>query len=162
MRSRTTAFAAFTLFLVASVSLAADRGPQPVDLTPQFRAAGVTIPGFQALEVGGIVLLRGSAFDHMSAEDAGRIALSLGYTRVANLVRVTTPVDDDSIKRLAERELSIHRSLDGCKFSVGSENGVVNIAGEVRNPVQKDVAIALVRTIDGVKDVRAANLVAQR
>ena len=154
VKARTIAFS-ICLLLAATTLAAKDRGPQPVDLTAQFRGAGVTMSNFEALELGGIVLLRGLAPDHATAEDAGRIAQTLGYARVANLVQVATPVDDKAIERNAERELAVQRSLDGCQFSVQSQNGVVKVAGLVHEELQKDMAVQLIRNIDGVKEVHA-------
>ena len=59
------------------------------------------------------------------------------------------------IARAAERELTVHRALDGCQFRVSSDKGVVRLAGRVRHELQKDVAIALLRTIDGVQSVES-------
>jgi osmotically-inducible protein OsmY len=125
------------------------------DLTPSFKAAGIQIDRLQATEVGGIVILRGRVADRAAALEAGRFAQTLGYKRVANLIQVTTPPDDAAIARKAERELAIHRSLDGCNFRVGSDKGVVRVAGTVRHELQKDVAVELLRNIDGVRAVRA-------
>ncbi|HEV8658519.1 MAG TPA: BON domain-containing protein [Thermoanaerobaculia bacterium] len=149
--------AAVLLLLLATTAFAAkqDSGPQPTDLTPQFRAEGFAIDRLQAFEIGGVVVIRGRALDAAVAEDAGRFAQSLGYTRIANLVKVVAPPDDAVIERLAERELSRHRSLDGCTFYIDSDNGVVRLAGHVRHQLQKDYAIELLRNIDGVREVHA-------
>lgn len=129
--------------------------PQANDLTPSFKAAGINIDRLQATEVGGIVVLRGRVTDRAAAVDAGRFAQKLGYRRVANLIQVSEAPDDALIARKAERELAIHRSLDGCSFSVGSQQGVVRVAGTVRHELQKDVALQLLRNIDGVRAVRS-------
>lgn len=129
--------------------------PQAVDLTPQFRSAGLAIDGLRAFAIGGVVVIRGRVYDRSVAEDAGRLAQSLGYSRVANLVQVKSPPDDAAIERYAERELTIHRSLDGCTFHVDSDRGILNVNGTVQNDVQKDVAIQLLRNIDGVREVHA-------
>ena len=124
-----------------------------VDLTAQLSEA--KIDGLSAIEVGGIVVLRGTTTDTASALRAGVLAQNLGYARVANLIRVVTPPDDAKIQRTAERQLSIHRSLDGCKFRVDSTAGVITVAGSVDHELQKDVAIALLRQIDGVRSVHS-------
>ena len=110
----------------------------------------------QVSEVGGIVVIRGRTLDRAKAESAGRIAQSLGYARVANLVQITEPADDAAIQRRAERELAIHRSLDGCSFRVESQQGVVRIAGRVHSELQKDVAVQLLRNVDGVREVHSS------
>ena len=129
--------------------------PQPMDLTPQFRAAGLAIDRLQVYEIGGVVLIRGRARDRSMVEEAGRFAESLGYSRIANLLQVVSPPNDAAIERFAERELSTHRSLDGCTFHVDSEKGIVRLAGRVRHELQKDYAIELLRNIDGVREIHA-------
>src|SRR5213595_2524855 len=98
------------LFVSASYAAAAS-APAANDITAKFISAGVAVPDLSAVEVGGIVVLRGNAISPAEAEQAGQIARDLGYTRVANLVRVLEPADDATIQRLAERELSRHRGL---------------------------------------------------
>jgi osmotically-inducible protein OsmY len=148
--------ALLSLFVAVAVFAAKPASaPQPTDLTPQFRAAGLAIDRLQAFEIGGVVVIRGRSLDRTAAEDAGRFAQSLGYTRIANLVQIVSPPDDAAIERRAERELSRHRSLDGCTFRVDSDNGVVRVAGHVQHELQKDYAVELLRNIDGVREVRS-------
>jgi osmotically-inducible protein OsmY len=151
-----TALAAVVALTLSTVpAMAAE--PQVNDLTSQFRTAGLgDVAGLQVMEVGGIVVIRGRTIDKATADVAGRIATSLGYTRVANLVQVVQPIDDAAIARVAERELTKHRSLDGCNFRVGSKGGVVTVGGTVKYELQKDVAIGLLRTIDGVRSVQSS------
>jgi osmotically-inducible protein OsmY len=99
------------------------------------------------------VVIRGRTDDRAAAEQAATLAQGLGYARVANLIQVLVPADDTAIERLAERQLGLSRSLDGCQIHVDSDNGVVRLNGTVRSELQKDVAIQLVRTIYGVKSV---------
>jgi len=145
---------ASVIFLMP-VAVYADQ-PEAVDLTSSFRAAGLTdIDRLQVYEVGGIVILRGRTDSNMRAEDAGRLATSLGYTRVANLIQLTSAPDDAVILRAAERALSRHRSLDGCKLRVDSQHGIVRIAGTVHSQLQEQVAIELVKNVDGVRSVQS-------
>lgn len=130
--------------------------PATHDLTQQFVTAGVSVEGLRAVEVGGIVVLRGRTTDRSSAEQAGSVAQSLGYARVANLIQVAGVPDDARIERVAERKLAIHRSLDGTQIAIDSTNGVVRLTGKVSNELQKDMAASLVRTIDGVRAVQVA------
>jgi osmotically-inducible protein OsmY len=143
--------------LLATTLAAAPRSPvpQPLDLTPQFRSAGSVVDRLQAFEIGGVVIIRGRTFDRLVAAEAGRIARNLGYSRVANLVQVLDRPDDAAIEREAERELTMHPSLDGSRLSIRSEQGVIHVGGRVRHELQKDVAIQLLRNIDGVSEVRA-------
>lgn len=146
---RSVAIAAI-LILTTPAALAAQ--PQTNDITEQFRNSGATIDRLQVYEVAGIVIIRGRAADKTQAEVLGRHANSLGYTRVANLIQIVEN-DDAEITRAAERELTIHRSLDGCRFTVSADKGVVRVAGQVRHELQKDVAVQVLRSIDGVKSV---------
>jgi osmotically-inducible protein OsmY len=107
------------------------------------------------MEVGGIVVLRGRAVDPAAALQAATLTQGLGYTRVANLIVVVQPIDDVAIERFAERKLGMSRGLEGCNFQIDSDNGVVKLNGTVQSELQKDMAVQLVRTIDGVKSVQA-------
>ncbi|HSP35406.1 MAG TPA: BON domain-containing protein [Thermoanaerobaculia bacterium] len=150
-----TTAAAFAMFLTTAAFAQKHDAPQATDLTPQFRSAALPIANLRVWEIGGIVLIRGEAIDRAVAQQAGVLATSLGYSRVANLVSVVAPPDDAKIQRAAERELSRHRSLDGCKLSVDSKQGVVHVAGTVAEADQKDEVVTVLRTVDGVRDVRA-------
>jgi osmotically-inducible protein OsmY len=151
----TVAALAMAMLLIAPAALAATTQPQTTDLTKVFIDRGVAVDGLQVTEVGGIVVMRGRVALREQAEQAGKIATELGYGRVANLIQVIEPIDDVRIERTAERELTIHRSLDGCRFSVDSKKGVISINGKVTHELQKDVAISLLRNIDGVREVRS-------
>jgi osmotically-inducible protein OsmY len=150
LKARTVAIAAIVIALTPA-ALAAT--PQTIDLTDQFRVAGTTVDRLQVYEISGIVVIRGRVADKAQAEIIGQHAATLGYTRVANLIQIVEDTDA-RITRAAERELTIHRSLDGCRFQVSSDNGIVKVAGSVRHELQKDVALQLLRGIDGVKSVQ--------
>jgi len=153
--NRTTAWKAaplvMAMLLIAAVASAAPQEPSATDVTAKF--TGLTIDGFRAVEVGGIVVLRGRTFDRAQAEQAAIMATTLGYTRVANLVQVSDPIDDAAIERMAERRIGLNRSLDGCSIHIDSDQGAVRLAGTVKNELQKDVAVQTLRSIDGVKSV---------
>ncbi len=140
---------------VLSIPLLAQQ-PGTRDLTQQFVTAGVAVEGLRAVEVGGIVVLRGWTADKAAAEQASSVAQSLGFARVANLIQITDVPDDAKIMRAAERQLAVHRGLDGTQIMVDSTNGVVRLTGKVSNEVQKDVAVNLVRKIEGVRAVQMA------
>lgn len=152
--ARNFVLAAAFLFIAGPIAQAAQ--PQTHELTQQFKDAGYDLPALRVVEVGGIVVIRGRADEASQAEALGTFAQSLGYSRVANLVQVLPAPDDRAIERIAERELTVQRSLDGCKFRVDSSHGVLHLAGTVQHELQKDVAIQLVRNIDGVREVRAS------
>ena len=144
---------AILLTVVATTTVAADE-PRTVDLTKAFRDAGVTIDRLQVIEVGGIIVIRGRAQEKAEAELAGLTARRLGYERVANLIQVFEAPDDAVIQRTAERELTVHRALDGCRFTVDSKKGILRVNGSVRHELQKDVAAQVLRNIDGVREVK--------
>ena len=125
------------------------------NLTPQFASNGFAIDRLQALEVGGVVVLRGRTYDRSAAEAATLYARLLGYSRVANLIQILEMPNDIEIRRAAERELAMHRSLHGSRLSVASDNGVLFVRGRVKNELQKDMAVAVLRSVQGVREVRA-------
>jgi len=131
--------------------------PETKDLTKLFRDGGVNVQQLQVVEIGGIVVIRGRTDNMDRAAEAGRFAESLGYTRVANLVQLRLSADDATITRKAERELSIHRGLDGTNISVASRDGIVSLGGRL-NELQRDMAVQLVRNIDGVRGVNTVGL----
>jgi osmotically-inducible protein OsmY len=147
--TKTVAIAAI---LVAMSSPASAATPQTTDLTTTFRGAGAVVDRLQVYEIAGIVIIRGRAADKAEAETLSRYAQMLGYARVANLIQIVKH-EDELIARKAERELSAHRSLDGCHFRVTSAKGVVKVSGRVTHELQKDVALQVVRSIDGVQSV---------
>lgn len=154
MRTILTAVAiAVTMTITSPVAFAAS--PAATDLTDLFRSAGASVDRLQVYEIAGIVIIRGQAASHVEAAQTGAIAQSLGYARVANLIQVIEHRDDE-IARAAQMELAVHRSLDGCRFIISSENGIVTVAGHVQHELQKDVAAAVLRSIDGVQGVELA------
>lgn len=162
MRTAPLLFAACLTVLTVAASPAAVRrapAPEPKDLTAQFTSGGINLERLQVYEIGGIVLIRGRAYSKSEAETAGKFALSLGYSRVANLIQVVEPPDDVTIVRTAERALTIYGALDGCRFKVDSKLGVVRVDGTVQHDTQKDMAVQIVRNIEGVRQVRAEGLV---
>lgn len=152
---RSSGAAAVVTFILCATPIVAQQ-PATRDLTQQFVSAGVAIEDLRAVEVGGIVVLRGRTTDKGAAEQAASVAQSLGYARVANLIQVAEVPDDARITRVAERELSIHRGLDGTRIAIDTTNGVVRLRGTVSNELQKDMALTLVRNIDGVRAVQIA------
>lgn len=154
-RVRIGVLALAAMWLLAALPVVAEQ-PATHDLTQQFLKAGVSVDGFRAIEVGGIVVLRGTVADRIAAESASSVAQSLGYTRVANLIQVSYGPDDARIKRDAERELASFRGLDGTEIEVSSTKGVVSLRGKVLSELQKDMAVSLVKTVDGVRSVQVS------
>jgi osmotically-inducible protein OsmY len=152
---RNSGAAAVVMFVLFAAPIVAQQ-PATRDVTQQFVSAGVAIEDLHAVEVGGIVVLRGRTADRLSAEQAGSVAQSFGYTRVANLIQVAEAPDDARITRVAERELAVHRGMDGTRIAIDTTNGVVRLRGKVSNELQKDMAVTLVRNINGVRAVQIA------
>jgi len=155
MMSTTARTVAIAAILIALTPAALAANPQETNITEQFRTVGAAVDRLQVVEIAGIVIIRGRAADASQAEILGRHAASLGYGRIANLIQIVEN-DDAEITRAAERELTINRSLDGCRFTVSADKGVVKVAGSVKHELQKDVAIQVIRSIDGVKSVQVA------
>ena len=141
-------------FTIPALALEKPSSAQASDVTARFADGGFHIDGLKAIEVGGIVVLRGKTTDPAEAARVADFAKTLGYERVANVVGVVDPPNDEVIERSAERALASHRTLDGCTFHIDSQQGVVHLAGRVQYELQKDVAANLVRSIDGVRDVK--------
>lgn len=150
---RTILSAVAIAVILVAIAPASQAGTAEVrDLTETFRTAGGGIDRLQVYEVAGVVIIRGRTADRLRAEELARIATSLGYARVANLVQIVED-NDVRIARAAERELSLHRSLDGCRFRISADNGVVTVVGTVSHELQKDVAAQVLRSIDGIRAV---------
>ena len=48
--------------------------------------------------------------------------------------------------------------LEGTKIQIASRAGVVHLSGRIQSELQRDMAVQLVRNIDGVRSVNAADL----
>jgi osmotically-inducible protein OsmY len=166
-RSRNAAIAVAAVIIVVSMLVAhRTTGPSKAPLkvgvaeapnvpddaiVAAIKQTGAKVEHLVARNVGGIVVLRGEG----PATDAGRAAdavRSLGFNRVANLIRTMT-YDDESLRREAERKLAISRSLDGCVLRVSCANGVINLAGSVHSDLQEDVARSILKHLSGAQDV---------
>jgi osmotically-inducible protein OsmY len=155
IKIRLSAAALVTLLTLAVPAFALEKSSaDATDITARFTDGAFKIDGLRAVEVGGIVVLRGKTTDPAEVQRVAEFAHSLGYERVANVVTITDPPDDQAIDRAAERALASHRTLDGCTFHIDSQQGVVRIAGHVQYELQKDVVADLIRGIDGVRDVK--------
>ncbi|HEX7708638.1 MAG TPA: BON domain-containing protein [Thermoanaerobaculia bacterium] len=153
MRTTTMLFAIAVIWGGAVPLTAASS--DPVDLTATFRSAGAAIERLEVYEIAGVVLIRGRAASQEDAEKVGAHARQLGYSRVANLIE-TVRHNDAAIERAAQHELGFHRALDGCEFKVDARQGVIRLAGRVRHELQKDVALQVLRGIDGVRAIEAS------
>jgi osmotically-inducible protein OsmY len=154
MRANKITAAIFVALLSLSISaIARDTAPPSNDITARFTDGGFNITGLRAIEVGGIVVLRGKTIDPTEVARIAEYAHHLGYQRVANVVGLVEVPDDEMIERRAERALASRR-LDGCTFHIDSQQGVVHVAGHVQFELQKDIVVGLIRGIDGVREVK--------
>jgi len=73
----------------------------------------------------------------------------------------TTPVDpaivneDSVITELVKKKMSDDAELSGDQIEVGTKNGVVELNGTVQSQEEADHAIQLVKSVDGVKEVKS-------
>lgn len=151
----TKILASAALIGALSILPAAAAAPEARNLTAQFAASAPEIERLQVFEVGGVVILRGRTYERAAAEAAARTVHAQGYSRIANLIQIIEAPNDAIIQRAAERELAMHRSLGGSQLSVESEKGVIYLRGRIQHDLQKDVAVAVLRSVEGVREVRA-------
>jgi hypothetical protein len=118
------------------------------------RDANVRIDGLSATNVGGIVVLKGTA-DPAAAIQAAAVVKQLGFARVANLIVTLTPADDEGIRRVAERHLASTRGLDGCHLHVSCTKGILRVEGTAYNDLQVDLARDVLRRV-GAQEVQIA------
>jgi osmotically-inducible protein OsmY len=125
-----------------------------IDLTAAFVKQGAVIDKLQVYQISDILLIRGKTNDRTKAEEASRIAITLGYHRVANLIVITDDATDDAaIVYTGQRRLELEPALEGCTFHVDSNRGVIRLTGRVHRDTQGDLAIAILSRIDGVKAI---------
>jgi osmotically-inducible protein OsmY len=118
------------------------------------RDANIQIGGLSATNVGGIVVLKGTA-DAAAALQAAAVVKQLGFQRVANLIVAQTASDDEGIRRKAERHLASTRGLDGCNLRVSCTKGVLRVEGTSSSDLQADLARNVLRGI-GAQEVQIA------
>jgi osmotically-inducible protein OsmY len=126
----------------------------PADNTIEraIRASKLAIDNLSVRSSSGIVILRGSG-DADTAQRAVEVVKSLGVERVANLIHNET-IDDEAIRRSAERELAGSAALDGCQLRVECVNGVLVVSGTVQRELQKDAARTALRNVRGAREVK--------
>jgi osmotically-inducible protein OsmY len=117
------------------------------------RDSNVAITDLSVRNAGGIVILRGIA-DPSSAQVAVDVVKRLGISRVANLIATPAAINDDAIRREAERQLAGTTALDGCTLHVNCEKGVLTVTGTVQHDLQRDAARVALRRIPGVREVK--------
>jgi uncharacterized metal-binding protein len=118
------------------------------------RDANLRIDGLSATNVGGIVVLKGTS-DAASAQQAAAVVKQLGFARVANLIVTRVAANDETIRREAERQLTLTRALDGCTLHVSCVNGILRVDGTAYNELQVDVARKVLKNV-GAQEVQVA------
>jgi osmotically-inducible protein OsmY len=143
-----------SLVVATLISFAAFAQTDAVDVTAEFIRGGAVIEDLEVVQISDIVLIRGKTNDKKKAVAASRIATTLGYQRVANLIVIRDDATDDAaIEYTGRRQLELERELEGCRFRVDSDRGVIRLTGSVRRDLQSDLAVAILARIDGVKAV---------
>lgn len=66
---------------------------------------------------------------------------------------MTVMIDDVSITSLVKSALMHHRSTSALRINVETKEGIVKLAGKVKNAAEKDLAGKLVNDVHGVKTV---------
>lgn len=120
----------------------------------------------------GVVTLTGTV-DSVAAEAAAlRLAgQTAGVTRVVNQMNIestanfgeemqemanaaTTATSDAMITAAVKSKMLVDSTVSGLKVDVDTEDGVVTLRGTVANDGERDRAVAVARTITGVRDVQ--------
>lgn len=150
-QSKTILFGAICAALMPFAAFAQTDG---VDVTAAFIRGGAVIEDLKVVQISDVVLIRGKTNDKRKAEAASHIATVLGYNRVANLIVIRDDATDDAaIEYTGRRKLELEPELEGCRFRVDSDLGVIRLTGSVRRDLQSDLAVSILARIDGVKAV---------
>ncbi len=142
------------LIVMAFLPLGAVAQTDAVDITAAFIRGGAVIENLKVVRISDVVLILGKTNDVRKAERASHIATALGYQRVANLIVIRDDATDDAaIVYTGQRQLELEPALEGCRFRVDSNLGVIRLTGSVRRDLQSDLAVAILARVDGVKAV---------
>ena len=121
--------------------------------------------------INGVVTLTGSAENEAEKSLAAKYAADVkGVKSVKNDIQVVAKdadkktgasdqtmgekIDDATITARLKYALSLNRATSALRTEVKTENGVVTVRGEAKNPAEKDLVTKLATTIEGVRDVR--------
>ena len=124
----------------------------------------------------GVVTLTGSAENEAEKELAAKYTADIkGVKRVENNIQVAAvpkdksaaperslgeKVDDATVTARIKYALSVNRATSALRTEVKTENGVVTVRGEAKNPAEKDLVTKLAMSVEGVRDVRNEMIVA--
>jgi osmotically-inducible protein OsmY len=115
--------------------------------------AKLPIDGLQVRSAEGIVIVRGRTTDESAREQATNVLRQIGVNRVANMIKIDAQLPDDEIARTAERRLVASPDLNGCRFAVRCERGILRVSGSIVADHQRDLAARAVQNINGVREV---------
>lgn len=124
----------------------------------------------------GVVTLTGSAENEAEKSLAAKYAADVkGVKHVENNIQVVAAskdksaasertlgekVDEATITARIKYALSLNRATSALRTEVKTENGVVTVRGEAKNPAEKDLVTKLATSVEGVHDVRNEMIVA--
>jgi osmotically-inducible protein OsmY len=112
------------------------------------------IEGLTVVQISDVVVIRGKTNDAVKSQAVSRIANTLGYLRVANLIVIRDDAADDAaIVYTGQRRLELEPGLQGCRFRIASLRGVIQLTGGVRRDAQEELAVYILSKVDGVKEV---------
>lgn len=142
------------LVMAALTPAAAWAQTNAVDLTPSFILNGAVIEGLTVVQISDVVVIRGKTNDAIKSQAVSRIANTLGYLRVANLIVIRDDAADDAaIVYTGQRRLELEPGLAGCRFRIVSVRGVILLTGAVRREGQEELAVYILNKVEGVKEV---------
>ena len=127
----------------------------PASIVAALGHAEPALRGADVKVVSGIVIVRGETDDAASPARVTASIQNLGYSRVANLIHVTALVNDEEIRRAAERQIAQNRSLDGCRFAISCDQGILTVSATVQSEAQEEVTRSVLKSVTGVREVRA-------
>ena len=143
-----------SLLVTVLLPLTAAAQTNAVDLTPAFILNGAVIEGLTVIQISDVVVIRGKTNDPIKSQAVSRMATTLGYRRVVNLIVIRDDAANDAaIVYTGQRRLELEPALEGCRFRIASRLGVIQLTGGVRQEAQKDLAIHILSKVDGVKEV---------
>jgi osmotically-inducible protein OsmY len=137
--------------MIAPATPAAD----PAAIAASLQRSEPGVKGIDVKVVSGIVIVRGECSDAASAARVTAAVQNLGYSRVANLIQVTPLVNDEDIRRAAERQIAQNRSLAGGRFAISCDQGVLKVSATVQSDAQEEVTRSVLKSVSGVREVRA-------
>ena len=101
----------------------------------------------------GILFVRGTVPNRDSILQTSLALEGAGIGHFVNLLQVESRPSDEEVRLAVERALTRSRSLDGCRFSIQSVDGNVELRGKVHSDLQRDLASDIAQAVRGVRTV---------